>query len=469
MRGPLTLCLLIALLLGSLNIAAAQELPADPPVVFDLSAPAATHLVTLSQANLRAQAATSSAAISPLPKDARLTILESSVEGMQVTVNGYTSSQWLRVRTESDQEGYVWSGLVAYELTDPRLPGITIVAQPGVPDTDVNLIAAGTWTSLQYMQVKFDSTVTTTIKIYNTDRADTGEFSCCITNSVNEPGPRFMVNHRTWVGMSDLDRVISASHEMMHVWQAQAGQCLESDRRPLGLWLIEGMAEYESWNSAVEWGWVSADEMMRRALSFGGGDRFQIAGPDWFELWENPANFNHFLENNGYPWSHLAAMKLVADYGDGILASLCQEAARVGGDFKNFPLVFSRALGILTSDFYATLPDYFTSLGLEAGENAPQTAPSGCIAPTSVNLSRILIQCHGVNPFAGPAQAGFIIQPGSRFDEITEIRLPEGAEGRWEARTEVYFVRFPFRYVPGQVYTVVFVYDGVEYPFQFAF
>jgi hypothetical protein len=308
--------------------------------------------------------------------------------------------------------------LVGYELADAQLPGISIAAQPGVTEADLNLIAAGTWTGLQYMEAHFGSAVTTTIKVFDTDRANTGEDSCCMANNETEPGPRYMIRHRAWLGMTDAEKISTGAHELIHIWQAQQGQCLAPVRATLGFWFAEGWTEQAAWTALVDSGWVSAEEEERHTLQFYYGDNYEQAQPDWFTLWESPGNYTHFNSHNGYNWSKIAAMKLIQDYGEDVFLRVCDQARTIGGGFENFPRVFQAALGVPARDFYANLPAFFDSLGLDAGGwQPPQTVPdqqsittpppieipaplpdlgyAGCIPPIQLQNGGLNVLCLG--------------------------------------------------------------------------
>ncbi len=424
---------------------------------------------TLQNANLRVSPSTSAAVVERVDSE---TLLRASntilIPGASVTLNGYTSDQWLAVTAPNGRPAYIWEGLFGHEYTDPtNLPGIRIIVQNGVPETDVNLVAAGTWAGLQYMQDHFGSTIeTTTVKMFNGAISNTGEESCCMSNNASEPGVRFMVRHEAWTSRTDLQKAETAAHEMLHIWQHDIGQCLPATRPALAFWYVEGVTDNWARQAMIDRGWINEAQSDSALLMFANAETYEVAQPDWFRLWESPGNYSHFRPHNGYDWSDLAVEKLVADYGSDLWEEMCAEAVRVGGGFEGFPAIFRTVTGISTTTFYNSLPDYFASRGLPTENRlAPDVGANGCGTGSAI-LSRIVIRCLGVNPEAN--QAGFVIQPASHYGDIDEVILPTGATGRWEASTEVYFVRFS-TFEWERLYTVTFVIEGTEYPITFAF
>lgn len=465
--------ILIALLTLTLLPVSAQDDTLIPAMPFSISLEDAMYVTTIAQANLRLTPDTDSTIVEALPQNARLTILERAIDGANISINGYTSAQWLRVRTVSDREGYIWSGLVSYEITNPALPNIVILAQSGVVENELAAVAAGAWIATEHQETTLGSLLpATTIHVLYSQRPPTGDDSAAVANDRDGNGPFLSVLNQAWLSMSDMERALTTSHELMHRWQIANG-CLSYTMQPLGHWITEGWAEWSAMQAAVLADWFTWENAMSQLTMFFGAD---VVREPHLSEWVNPANHPQFEANYGYNWAALAIGKLVEDHGINVLTDLCSEAVRVRGSYENFPRIFEDVTQQTPSQFDADFLTYITTLGFvvsngneEAAFVIPDARPNGCIPPINVNLSRILISCHGVNPDANPAQAGFVIQPGNRFDEITDIQLPEGAEGRWEERTEVYFVRFPHGYTPNQVYTVVFVYNGTDYPFQFVF
>lgn len=370
------------LLLSSLGGVLAQDATAVPPALISIDQSNATHALTLFTADIHSDPNMTSPVVITLPQDERLSILERSLESEAFAAHGYESSEWLRVSAESGQEGYIWSGWIGLEYTSPDLPGITFFAQPQVTERDLNLIATGTQAGLEYIDAHLGGGVTTTIKVFNIDRSNTGLDSCCMAaNERSEPGARYMIRHRAWQSMSDVERLETASREMMRLWQAQRGQCNPHGDPPIGFWLGVSMADYLSWESLVEAGLASAEMPLAEAKLMYHGNNYELAQPDWFKLWESAGNYAHFNSHNGYQWSYLAVAKLVQDYGEDVLVSLCHEAFQIGGDSSSAPVIFQRVVGIPVTEFYNSLPAFFALLGLDEGAGA--VVPNSSVLPPS--------------------------------------------------------------------------------------
>lgn len=459
----LTGLLLLALLMALTSPVAGQGDPTATPAPTEIALANVQTAVTLQQANLRPTPAASGTAVS-LASGTRLTINNPEVEGASVTINGFTSDIWLEVTTPAGQHGFISQTLIGYEVTDPYLPNIVMLASPVVSENDLNTIAAGAWVASEFQNGTLGSPLPlTTIRVLNADRSPMGDNSAAVATDSAGNGPYLSLLNPSWISMDTMSRALSTSHELMHRWQIANG-CLSYTRLPLGHWLTEGWAEWSAQQASVNAGWLTDTQAQTQEI------RFFTAGnvvAPTLSTWVNPANAAAFQANYGYNWSVLAVRKLVEDYGTGVLTDLCAEAAEVGGSYSNFPRIFESVTGQTPAEFEAEFLTYVGELGFVASE--PQipvnVGANGC-GSGSAALSRIRISCQGVNPDA--RQAGFIIQPAANFDEIDRVILPTGASGRWEASTEIYFVRFA-TFEWERMYTVTFVINDTEYPFTFAF
>lgn len=461
--GLMLLALLLALT-SPVSTFAQEPTPAPTAIAMDDYSIA----FTTGQANVRVNS-NGGRVLETLTSGAQVTVTGLE-RGNSITLNNTTSNLWLRVTTPSDTEGYLWSGLALVEVTDDRIPNATFYVNAEVADEDVSYIASGTQLARNYLTQEFDTPdFPVSLSVYHSTSSnlaqDQGSGAVTFTNG--QAAPRLYVLNPNWLNTTALGRMGTASHENVHTWQYAQG-CLTQNSLPMGNWLTEGMAEYLSQQSLVNAGLLTDEQaLMQETIMFGA----PVINAPTLALWESPSRMSDFQANNGYTWASLAVRHLVSEYGVDVITDLCSTAAgRINIGWTGFSTTFATVTGETLSDFYTGFNGYIAELGFVERAGSAQSdigdvGANGCGTGSAV-LSRIRISCQGVNPDA--RQAGFIIQPANHFGDITEVILPTGATGRWEERTEIYFVRFSsFEY--DRVYTVTFVINGNQYPFTFAF
>jgi hypothetical protein len=210
-----------------------------------------------------------------------------------------------------------------------------------------------------------------TVSIFNA----TSNESCCLGlteghNGLYEPGPRFYTLHPEWrnrnamfPGGLSLEHQKHSAHEYTHAWQGALGCVGGQYGQPLGRWLTEGMAEYAAWNSLVQAGQLTREQVATFHVNSALSQSSYSARPD-FKSWEDPDNPFHSW---AYNYAYLAVEKLVTEAGGSIiLRMLCDEAARVAPvtnirDYLNLAIVMKN-LGIDRDGFYDELPSYFAEL-----------------------------------------------------------------------------------------------------------
>jgi hypothetical protein len=164
-------------------------------------------------------------------------------------------------------------------------------------------------------------------------------------------------------GGLSLEHQKHSAHEYTHAWQGALGCVGGQYGQPLGRWLTEGMAEYAAWNSLVQEGQLTREQVATFHVNSALSQSSYSARPD-FKSWEDPDNPFHSW---AYNYAYLAVEKLVTEAGGSIiLRMLCDEAARVAPvtnirDYLNLAIVMKN-LGIDRDGFYDELPSYFAEL-----------------------------------------------------------------------------------------------------------
>lgn len=224
--------------------------------------------------------------------------------------------------------------------------GVEYVIETAVSDEDLADIRDGVELGATYLRqrVGLDRPRSITVRV----RAPTNPGFCC--NGGGSPGIgsiTISINHPQWKPPRPwdirTDHKKNVSHEYVHTWQGDLG-CLNTPA-----WILEGMAEFLSYQSIVSAGLLTQSQVDRFLASIVSAEQYATLKELETALPEkaNPYNVSNLA------WHRLMTTRPVTS-----IAVFCTDV----GAGTQWEAAFAKAFGITTSAFYAEFESYRKTL-----------------------------------------------------------------------------------------------------------